>query len=109
MILPAVILACTLIVSCLIVVLAFRSPPKPAAKPDWLATRSGRSLIVHTLDGQSIAGVLIHQGTDGLMLMAAKLIDAGAVLPGETWIPAHTVAFIQVPTEVSATGETGAG
>lgn len=70
-------------------------PSKPT--PAWLEARSGRSVIVHKVDGTSIAGVLIYQGGDGLMLMAARHLDAAATLPGETWIPARTVDFVQIP------------
>lgn len=65
--------------------------------PRWLQARSGRPVLVHTVEGASIEGVLLRSDPGGLMLMAAKHLDAKALLPGETWIPARQVLFVQVP------------
>lgn len=68
-------------------------------KRSWLRHRLAHSVIVHTVDDQSISGVLEEVARDGLILRAARFLDsndAQVPLAGETFIPRHKIALLQV-------------
>lgn len=70
-----------------------------AEPTDWLEAVMTKRILVHTKDGISIEGSLVAQMDDGIVLRAAKLIDAPdrtTALLGEVWIPSSNLAFAQL-------------
>ncbi|GAA2141532.1 hypothetical protein GCM10009760_25800 [Kitasatospora kazusensis] len=65
----------------------------------WLRRQLASEVVVHTIEEQSIRGWLEEEAPDGLILRAARFLDAGenpVPLAGETFIPRGRVAFVQV-------------
>jgi hypothetical protein len=65
----------------------------------WLDRVMKKRIVVHTRDSMTIAGVLMEQTEDGIILRAAEMLEDGGrktSLGGETWIPRETVAFAQI-------------
>jgi hypothetical protein len=70
-----------------------------AAARRWLDGVLRKKVIVHTRQDQSIEGVLMETTVDGLILRAARLLDAsgkGTSMAGETFVPRENVAFAQL-------------
>lgn len=75
-------------------VVAHRRGSTPAGQ-SWLEERTAERLRVHTTEGQSIEGSLIHTASDGIVLAAVRLVDAEVDLAGDLWIPRPKVLMIQ--------------
>jgi hypothetical protein len=60
-----------------------------------------RRVIVHTRDDRSFEGVDLHNGTDGMLLAAPKVIpDEGPPVDmmGDLWIPSSNIRAVQIVT-----------
>lgn len=63
----------------------------------WLRRQYARRVIVHTTDDTSIEGTLIATAVDGIVLKAAKLLDAeDTPLGGDVFISSSKTHFIQL-------------
>lgn len=65
----------------------------------WLDRVMKKRIVLHTRDSLSIEGVLMEVADDGVILRAAKLLNAdgpATVMAGETWVPQGNVAFAQL-------------
>lgn len=63
----------------------------------WLGRQQTRRVIVHTTEDTSIEGTLLSTTVDGVVLRAAKLLDAqDTPLGGEVFVPARQMHFVQV-------------
>lgn len=62
----------------------------------WLARTVTSRVIVHTTEDQSIEGLLVQAGPDGVLLEAPRMTAPEEVdLAGAMWIPGPKVNFIQ--------------
>lgn len=69
------------------------------AAPTWLDRVMKKKVLFHTLNDQSIEGVLMEQVADGVILRAAVLLGSeGKRTPmaGEVFVPRENVAFAQL-------------
>lgn len=72
-------------------------------RSSWLSKVTTSTVVVHTVDGRSLRGVLAGVWRDELVLAhAAYLAEDGAKpLAGEVAIPRENVAFVQqVPSRL---------
>lgn len=53
------------------------------------------SLVVHTVEGQSISGVSVSRSPLGVTLRSARHLDADVGLDGDVFIPRRQVHFVQ--------------
>ncbi|MGP8180845.1 MAG: hypothetical protein ACLP1E_08715 [Acidimicrobiales bacterium] len=68
-------------------------------EPTWLERMMRERVVVHTLKGDSIEGLLSETGNDGVVLHVAVMLQRegnGIPLAGEIWIPREQVAFAQL-------------
>lgn len=65
----------------------------------WVRKAVGRRILVHTKDEQTVEGILVLQGRDGLLLNVAKLYSSDGEVPmaGDVFVPRENVALIQAP------------
>lgn len=61
----------------------------------WLAQHLTRRVVVHTTDDLSLEGTLRIQSTDGLVLVAVRMLEQNVELGGDVWVPRHKIAFVQ--------------
>ncbi len=77
-----------------------RRSGEPIAEPGWLAERTHRSILVHTIENTTFSGVLMHTAEDGVVLADAGLHTPGAErevsLGGETFVPRARISFVQI-------------
>lgn len=67
----------------------------------WLSRQYSRRVIVHTTQDTSIEGTLLSTTVDGVVLRAAKLLDAEPTeLGGDVFVPVAQMHFIQVVPQV---------
>jgi hypothetical protein len=93
---PVVIVALVAVVGA-VVVLLFAVHHR-ADRTGWLESVSGERLLVHTVDNQTIEGVLFAVLRDGLLLKAPRIVDDVTVnVSGEVWVPREKVALVQRP------------
>ena len=71
-------------------------PPAPVL---WLDRVLKKKVVIHTVQDQSIEGVLMEATDDGVILRAARLLGSGGVstsMAGEVWVPRASIAFAQL-------------
>lgn len=64
----------------------------------WLRHKLAEQVTVHTTTDQTIIGYLEETSRDGLILRAARFMDAEVAVPlaGEVFVPREKIAFVQV-------------
>lgn len=74
-------------------------PPPDDIPTGWLDRVLKKQIVVHTVQDQSIEGVLMEATVDGVILRAARLLDSGGKgtsMAGEVWVPRTNIAFAQL-------------
>lgn len=69
------------------------------AAPTWLDRVMRKKIVLHTLNDQSIEGVLMEQTADGIIMRASSLLGSDGKrtpMAGEVFIPRENVAFAQL-------------
>lgn len=64
-------------------------------RPGWVQRVRAERVLVHTVEGQTVEGVLREWSRDGLVLAAAHLVDHGTDLAGEVFVARERVLMIQ--------------
>lgn len=63
----------------------------------WLRRQLSTQCVIHTLDGQSMAGFLEEVASDGVILRAAEYLgEQRTQIGGEVWVPRARIAWVQV-------------
>lgn len=67
----------------------------------WVKSVLKRRVVIHLLTDQSLQGVLMERGSDGLIVRAGRLLgegedDGSTPLAGEVWVPFAQIAFCQL-------------
>lgn len=65
----------------------------------WLDQTVRRRVVVHTLDGETLSGLLLVVAEDGIVLDPAQLHDAAepTALAGGAFVPRGRIKFTQHP------------
>lgn len=95
---PEAILMIVLIIAAFgVIVYAIKHEPDGDDAPEdgWLAQHLTRRIVVHTTDDLSLEGTLRLQSTDGVVLVAVRLLEDNVELGGDVWVPRQKVAFVQ--------------
>jgi hypothetical protein len=69
------------------------------AAPTWLDRVMRKKVVLHTLNDQSIEGVLMEQTVDGVILRASVLLGSDGkrtTMAGEVFVPRENIAFAQL-------------
>jgi len=76
----------------------------------WFSASSAllirRTVIVHTVDGRSIAGVLGAVYAEEVVLLHARMLPDGGVIQGEVLVPRGNISFVQQNVPDSLVAET---
>lgn len=91
---------CVVVTCCGATVLSAIQHRRGAAAPtsrDWLDEQLTRELVVHTVDNQTVRGLLDRVSPDGVVLAAARYLgpEGEIDLAGELFVPRAKVRFIQ--------------